>query len=199
MDVKSDEVVVYPTKRDEEGKQIAPEEVPAERVLKIDVPLMSGGKQVGVLGAGEVRMAGTAIEFASGFRNRCQLCQWFDNKLFREIKTQMEASTDKEVRQVLNNLRASICASEHEGVNHRSETRTLDLDVEHALNLMGYCHALTEVYNAPCFVHPLGGCPDYPGPNGEDLSTLFRPASNDADKIGTAGYDSIMLGAAGKR
>jgi hypothetical protein len=196
VDIIAERVDVSTDNRDEKGHQIDPEEHPAQEVLTIESPLvsLSNGQVAGRLaGGGEVDIIGTALQFASGYQHRCRNCKNFNNDLFVRIKKEIDNSTDIEEVKSLDQLRGLLLENGHAEFGNDN-----DLDIEAALMEWGICEALCEVYKEVVCVHPEAGCPDYPGPGGEDLTTMFKPRSTEARREGDALYDRILTAAKGQ-
>ena len=206
MEIKSDSLNISTADRNEKGTQIDPEERPAERVLGIDVPItLSNGQTVSAYTHGEVadkkdgtvNINGTAIEFAEGYRGRCRLCKHFDNPQFRRWKHDVQLSTDKDRRGVLDFLRSKLLSDGYAAVIDSHQGPDGDLDVEHALMEFGFCRVLSHAYNDMFIVWPDAGCPTE-DPTGKPIDPApFSPRDSDAQREGDAGYDSILKAAQG--
>jgi hypothetical protein len=201
MDVKSDQLAVYPVTRDEQGKQIDPEEAPAQRRLGTDFQVStSNGQYLGLLDNGSgITVNGTAIEFAQGFAHQCALCRHFDNPAWLRLYHELEASHTPTHWNWLNNLRGHLLDVRDPQVNEAfHDVRENDLDVEAAMRALGICHAVSELIKDRVVTHPMAGCPlDQPGFG--DLSYLFTPRDRDSERIGNSVYDTLLKEAQGKR
>lgn len=194
MEFHDDLLAINTSPRDEHGKQLDPEEKPAERVLSFNLPLSSQtGEKLGELKhPASVNVSGEVIEFASGYRHQCALCKNFDNALWKRRLHEIECSNSKKDLAELQNLRKLYLEHTDDQLLTMHEAADGDIDMEHLLSQLGICLALTSLYKDVSVVHPAGGCPDYPGPRGEDLSGMFKPRDADAEKHGTSVYDEIL-------
>ena len=205
MEISGDQLKVSTADRDENGKQIDAEERTAVRELTTQVDIgLSNNQSVEEYTHGEasssktstIETAGTAIEFAMGFRGRCRLCKHFDHAQFLRWKHDVEASGDLKRRAVLNELRGQILGKGYAQMIDTHQGQDGDLDVEHALNEFGICPAMSEVLSDLVFVWPDAGCPTQT-PTGEPFDSLFVPRDAEAEREGTRGYDSILKAAQG--
>jgi len=137
-------------------------------------------------------------EFALANRTRCALCKHFDNEAFQRYLAQADhPAAPMHVRREVNDLRASLLMTYNASMTQH-EGQDGDMDVEHALKAMGFCHALTEEAGESVVVHPLAVCP----PEVVDPVTApvgyFKPRGNESEKFADAAYDRVMKAAAGK-
>jgi len=206
MDVKGERIVVSTNDRDDQGKQIDPEERPLEHTREVSIPLsLSNGQTVeqytkgqasGGL-AGSVAGVISAGEFATAARHRCRFCANYDKAAFKKWKADVEASQEPSRMRALNDLRAKIVGTTAPQVINKHSDPQGELDVEHALNEFGICKPLSEILKDMVFVWPDAGCPaTYP--NGLPFEDKFKPRSTDAAKAGAAGYDAILKAAQGQ-
>lgn len=203
-------VVVYHGEEDVEGEPIEPEQQAAEvvqpmktlvtiggRAMAQDVALSSLPEQVQQAARqqqGHIVHETTAGELATSTLHRCMHCRFFDQAGWTGILKAAQASGDKMKLHELNGIRGMI--AENMDVNLRDShdlDKAGDLDLEHALNSLGVCRALTEHMHEEIIVHPTSSCPD-------DQPFFFKPRGGlAAAKAATSGYDWIMRRAQGRR
>ncbi|MFA6118139.1 MAG: hypothetical protein WC729_29400 [Sphingomonas sp.] len=216
MDLSNDRLSIDTSHRDAQGKQIDPEEKPAERVLDAEIPITVGGGAAGVgaKSASEftngavgdrlihkptVNVAGTALEFAHGHSHRCCLCKNYNNHRFLEWKHRMMLSPNLRERAEVDFLRSKI----FDGTVSAPEAADGLPDVEWMLNTFAICDALSSIFKEEHIVTPESGCPDYRGeatvkPELQlDFQNLFEPKDADAARISNASYDNILKTAQG--
>ncbi len=180
----------------ETGHKLEPEEKPAERVVPFDAPLIGSidQQQHGTFRT-SVAVGGTVADFANGIRTMCGLCKHFDEKAWHKLKRSLEASKDG-VRQ-LNVIREALISTGNARIREMHQTPEGDIDLEHALMMMGVCHPLTEMKRDPVMVHPESTCPPEvrteSAPDG-----FFEPLNRETDKAGAQGFDAIMRRATGE-
>jgi hypothetical protein len=207
--------------RDENGKQIDPEEKRVERILETSFPVglqapaeegkapvsiaqtveqFTGGKASRFAMPQTVNIVGDAIEFASGMKHRCSLCLNFDNEAF--LKWKQKAEWDPEKRKDLMQILGQIMEREPEiGDQHVGQDG--DFDEQHALNCCGICRELTSIFGDECIMWPDSGCPDYRQNDlvepqfRVDFGHLFKPRDRDAITTGNRAYDTILKAAQG--
>ena len=205
MDVKGEKLVISQDDRNEKGQQIDPEERIGERQTITSIPItLNNGQSVeeftGGAATGEkditIRATGNAVEFATGYRDQCRFCRHCDVAWFRRWKHDVQVSADPERSKVLNFLRGKILGSVDPEVIGKHPTTEGDLDVEHALNEFGICHALSSEFKDMVFVYPDAGCP-LNMPDGTPCPSFFKPRDTQAAQAGTTGYDNILKAAQG--
>ena len=201
MDIKSDTLQVLPVTHSPDGKPLEPEERPAQRVLGVAVAPTGHivpGQPVTIGVPTTINIEGTAGEFAQGFRHQCQSCIHFSPAAWQTLRAKWENSPDLIERKFVNGIRGMLLSSGNAQLAERHMGQDEELDVEHALQAMGLCRALTEIFSdhyrqfAPQIIHPLGGCPAQPGPSGEDLTQLFTPKNRQAARAGAQAYDAVL-------
>lgn len=216
MELSNDRLVIDTSHRDEQGKQIDPEEKQAERVLDVAIPVTVGGTPGGAAGMtasqatnGQVgdqlahppqmTFNGTALEFATGHSHRCCLCKHYDNRAFLAWKHQMMLSPRMQDRAEVDFLRSKVL----DGTVGGPSGPDGDPDVEYILNTFGVCSALTHIFKDTFVVLPDAGCPDYrtdmtlPENLRADYTNLFAPADAEAAKASVNSYDRILKAAQG--
>jgi hypothetical protein len=204
MDVKSDIIRVSTEKRDQDGKQIDPEEHLAERSIGLEAPMTLGGVEVGTL-PGSIDFQTTAGSFAQGVRDRCELCKHWSVDRWRAVRRGLEFGNRLDHRQMVNEMRYNLEIYLEGGDRDKfSDAQTGELDIEAALDSMGLCAALTEVFSradgevSPWATFSAAGCPSFEGPHGEDLLKNFVPRDAEAYKAACKSYDNVMRMAQGK-
>jgi hypothetical protein len=195
IEIKSDTIVINTSDRDANGKQIDPEEKPAERQMGADIPVLTtGAGAAGVLPQASITADGTVGQFAMRYKGRCRLCVHFDRKAFLKWKSDVESSGDTERRKVLNALRAQLLSSSDASIADKHQGKDGDLDVEHALKEFGLCRVMQELLKDMVFVWPEAGCPET-DPAGIPFKAMFKPRDEDARRESDAGYDGILQAA----
>lgn len=208
MELKSDVIRIAPATHTPDGKPLEPEERPAERVIATGAPLsFSTGQKISDSFPSVIHEATTAGAIAQGVRRLCQTCEYFDNPGWMEFKNKAIVGS-KEDRELINEIRYAIdYATSQDAATramHEDETDG-SLDLEHALNAMGFCRAMTEVCSrfemkfSPQIVHPHASCPDMQGPNGESFSNLYKPRKGAPQSEAAKAYDAIMRAAQHKQ
>ncbi len=190
-DLPVDELQVVPLERDGEGEKLEPEERPARRLVTLDAPV--SGSIDGATGqqmAATVSIEATAGEFAFGMRKMCLLCVHFDQRAWIALKRSWElGGIDKQM--ALNEIRAALLETQNAQIQDMQRDASGDTDVENALTAHhGICHALSEQAKDVIIVHQACVCPE--GFDG------FKARNPEADKFGSAAFDSILRTAQGR-
>jgi hypothetical protein len=201
--------VVYHDPTRDRGAPVEPEEQAAEVVqplptfvtigssaLARDVPMHKLPAHVQEAARGflarqaHVAHQTTAGELAESMVVRCQGCRHFDHDGWLRVKREAEASGEPDRLLELNVIRGMMESSQN---IHLRDMHDLagngSLDLEHALNSIGVCHALSEHHRDTIFVHPLSTCP-------ADGPFLFQP-KRELRKAGEDAYDWILRRAEG--
>lgn len=169
-----------------------------ERVISTDIPAgMQGGRQVGTI-PGEVIFESTAGKMAGAIRNPCFSCKFFNRPAWLKLKAAWDDPTapiDK--RKQLNGIRAALLESNNARIGEKSQTLEGELDVEHALGLLGICQPMTEIDGNPVIVYPQASCPDTVC-TPQQPEGFYLAKDRDADRMGSEAYDKIMRLAVGK-
>jgi hypothetical protein len=144
-----------------------------------------------------------AGDMARQVRSRCMLCKHFDAEAWKALKRHWESSV--EGMELLNKLRGALYLHGDVAMADRHASMEGDQDLEHTLMALGICQVLTEIDHEPCVVYgPFGNCPSA-SKTGAPVKTeaqplgYFTPCSADAERVGTANYDSIMRAALGSK
>jgi hypothetical protein len=172
------------------GTKAEPEEVGVQRVLLGNVPagLHTGGA-VGSI-RGEIVAETTVGQLANQARHPCFTCLHFNNPAWMRLKSAWWQGTMQQ-RQTLNEIRAHLVAQGCAAFHDRHTGQDGELDVEHALNMLGVCEPLSEIKKDAIMVYPTNGCPDEvcspTAPHG-----LYVPLNKDAERMGSQAFDSIM-------
>lgn len=195
--------VVYHSPEREKGAGVEPEEQAAEVVQAVpivvtvgsspmarDVPMTSLPKAIQKAAMtlhGHIAHQTTAGELAASMRIRCGGCRHFDPEGWQKVKREAEASFDRDRLLELNVIRGLVERSENA---HLREMHDLagdgSLDLEHALNSLGLCRALTEHLKEAIFTHPVATCPD-------DQPFFFEPKRElRARRDAASAYDWLL-------
>jgi hypothetical protein len=195
------ETIPRPNTESVGGARPEPEELPARRILDVSAPAkMSGTGEVVGLFKTYVTYETDVQTIAQGERNACHRCQFWDhalwaNKLYHDWQLQPGR------REEMNAWRGHLISS-----HLRDDARSLvqdadnDIDVEAALQSMGVCQALTEIYGKDPMVvtHPLSSCPEVDN-KGQPAPNLFVDRDAKMARMGSALYDTVMRLAQGKK
>ena len=167
-----------------------PEEVAARRLYQGSTGVsLQGGAEAGGIPL-QIEAPTTAGEIAAQQQRPCTACAHFDNKCWLATKRAWE-SGDIERRKDLNRIRFAIVGTGNAAISNASEGADGDLDVEHAVNMLGVCRAMTQANGDAVIVHPLGGCPDTVcGPT--QPHGFFSPKDSDVERHGAKLYDAVM-------
>ncbi len=196
MEIKDDFIQIASTAIDADGNKLEPEEQPARRVLITDT--QAKDQHGNVLGAMDtsIVLESTAGEIAEGFRSFCSQCKHFDPDAWAKIRRAWSNPLHPE-HKALNFIRSGLLQTRNAQLRDMHAGQDGDIDLEHAVALLGICHPLTEIKNDVIIVHPLSCCPDeVKGPSSPD--GLFEDKSKDAEKRGSAAFDLLMRKAQGK-
>lgn len=200
MDIKSEKLEVMPLKRDEKGDKVEPEQVPARRLLDVSDTISLGAPGSDKRSDRRMKMNVSiempAVDLALGMSRACFMCKNFDNKAFKAWMR--KAATTVEGQRDLNSIRAAIAGSSNAAIHARhSNAGDGDTDVEHAIQMLGICHPLTELAREPQIVYPISTCPANTRA-GEPFPNSFTPRTRDDERQSSATFDSIMRSAQGK-
>lgn len=212
MKIDQQEIRVVPATTDPAtGEKLEPEERPAEIRNYTAMPLVMGsdprnvsfaGPSLTVRGVVSVDMV--AGEVADALRKRCADCRHYDRKAWMHLYRQWRVGSYEE-QQKLNALRATASSVGDEDYRQKHmDAEQGEVDVEHAIQDMGICHALTDYWskilgrNEEMLFAPECGCPDEFGPDNTYLGRLFMPRDGGAAKRGAQQYDKVMQAAAGR-
>ena len=183
---------------DDAGQKIEPEQQPVQKVMEIDAPAsMRGGPAVGSIPT-QVIQEMSVGELASAMRKPCFSCKHFDRRAWKLLVARWNSpNSPVEERQYLNMVRAGLLQTKNADIVSKSTGTDGDMDVEHALLMLGICRTLTEVQNAPIIVHPTGACPaEVCTPTQPD--GFYQPKTTKAERMGSQTYDNIIRTAQGK-
>lgn len=196
MKIKADLLRIGHGALSPKGEKLEPEEKPVERVLVTDFDAnMKSGQHVGSI-PGSIHYRDTAGDFAQKMRSQCWSCKHFNNDAWRAYRRSVELSDSMERRRELNAIRAALLDTGNAQIQERHTSQEGDMDVEHALSVLGICKAMTETFQDPVIVYPIGTCPDdVCGPT--NPSGLFVPKDIDSEKAGNSAFDQIMRRAQG--
>jgi len=198
MKIKADLLRVKTGPYNHNGEKVEPEQQGVQRVIRTEFDANKKGEgKVGVI-PGEIIYNTTAGEVARAMRSPCFSCVHFNRKAWAQLFTYWNnPDSPIDVRKQLNGLRASLLQTSNAEIVDKSMSQEGDMDVEHALSLMGVCEPLSEINRDPVIVHPLSHCPDEViSPTQPD--GLYKPKSKDAEKMGSQVFDNVMRLAQGK-
>ena len=181
-----------------DGSVAEPEEQTVQRVITTDGEATStDGKMGGVMRTAIV-VESQVSDFADAMRSPCAGCKNFDNKGFLALFTKADhPGAPLHMRESMNSLRAVLLQTYNASVQSMHTGQDGDMDVEHAIRVMGFCRALGEMEKDYVVVHPLSSCPDSVV-TPERPKGFFQPKDNEHERIGDKAYDAIMRQAQGK-
>lgn len=185
-----------PTKDD--GQRAEPEEQTVSRILTTDAETnMTNGQRAGNMQAAVV-VSSPVAQFARAMRANCVNCANFDNAAFLSFFQKADHPlAPRHLRESMNSIRAGLLQTQNASVGAMHSGQDGDMDVEHAIRVLGFCHALGEVMKEETIVHPLSSCPeDSITPTTPD--GYFKPRDRASEKAGERAYDNIMLRASSK-
>ena len=165
MKVLDEKLVVSTDDRNEKGQQIDAEERPAVQEMAVSIPItMSNGQSVSEFTGGKVQgefahqptmsIHRTALEFASEWSRRCELCRHFDNEAFLRWVREMESSLQATDRARIDLMRSFLI---EQGMIFDGPG-----GIEEALACWGICRAITDFIpkdKRPYCTWPEFGCP----------------------------------------
>src|SRR5258706_10095963 len=199
MKIRSDLLKIQPMV-DKQGKSVEPEQQVVQRVIQTDLPttMQRGGKQVGTI-PGEIVYTSTAGEMAQAMRRPCFSCAKFSRRAWKALYARWaDPTTPIDERNQLNGIRAALLQTSNAKIQDRHLSQEGDMDVEHALSVLGGCEPLTEVRSTPVIVCPTGSCPGEvctpTQPNG-----FYVAKDKAAERMGSATFDNLMKVATGKK
>lgn len=185
-----------------DGTKAEPEEQPIERriIAESDTAMMNGEKTASNIPVHFVSETNVAT-MAKKLTAPCSTCKFFDRKEFRKMLAIVEApGGPMHLKEEVNNIRASLLMSSNANLNEQHSGLEGDMDVEHALNAMGFCRALTEASSDPTdpiVVHPSGCCPAEVITESQPMG-FYSPKDSIAKKQNVSTYDAILKQAQGK-
>lgn len=205
MKVKSEFFRVW-TGPTPDGHPVDVEGRPLQRVIESAASVrMNTGQPVNIPGMApelptQVITESSVLTAANAQRWICRTCKFFDKKYARALLEKWnDPSSPMEDRQALNNLRAGLLMTQNAELHDMHQGEDGEMDVEHILQTLGYCHALSQVHDAVRLVHPQACCPT-------EVQTVQSPqgywASRKGDARlaeGTAAYDATFRLAQGKQ
>jgi hypothetical protein len=205
VEIKADVITVVPATHDPDGHALEPELAPAVRSIQVTTPLqLSTGQVIRADMPGSFDYETTAGELALNMRFRCGACVHFNVKRWRDFRRECEWSGDAEKRQWVNEFRFAIEQAMPAGEREKHLDASGELDIEHAMDSMGLCDALTEEWSRlandawPVVMCALAGCPDT-DPWGRKQAAPFRARDRAADRAAAAAYDALLGMARGKQ
>lgn len=210
MRVTDDRVVITPVQATAhaDGTPVEPEEAPVHRILDAELPLsFNTGQLISQKMPGEVTVDMSAGELAARMRSRCAECVHFSNTAWLKLYNELRHSLNDPSAQIfLNQIRAAVDqVTDAEYVAKHYDHATDEVDIDHALQDLGLCHAMTEIWQSflkkkyPIIVAPEASCPDDKGPRGEDFSTLFKSRDRAEGRRSGKMYDMILRLAQGTK
>lgn len=189
------------TRNPETGEKLAPEEVPAQRVLGTDAAVGgTGGETLGRMQV-DIQVQAPLIDFATAARQQCMFCKHFDSRAWHALYRKM--SETKEGLQILNTFRHGLTITENAAVRSRHQLDDDDFDVDHAMMACGICRPLTEIVKDPIIVYPVSTCPETlpPPTDGSVDPKIPFPVcfelreERQTERASSAAYDVIMQAA----
>lgn len=176
MEVKSERIEVIRRDAVEPvgGARPEPEEMPARRVLEVDVDAtgQSTGEFLGKFKSA-VTYEETALTMAQMSGKTCSMCLHWSPELWR--KAYVQKFHDPTFRRELNKLRSRFPDGEEE---------------EH-IRAMGFCSAFTEIFQDEVVTHPAACCPST-NPQGEPMPLMFTPRDAASKRLVEAIYDKTL-------
>lgn len=188
MIVLDEKLTVDSSKRDAEGKELAPEERLATKTTEIEADLTLGGAHATALKSVRVIQELPAHIMADEVSKICRTCVFWDNP--RWAKEYERTKNDPKLKSTFDQLRGQVIGKDPSKFDPKA--------VERVMRGLGFCHALGEVFEHPFATHPEETCPSRRGPKGEDCSKLYKPASRrDALQVGAV-HDGVLWAAEGR-
>lgn len=183
-----------------DGTKIEPEEQLVKVTQEITNQTTKGGKPTGKNIPVEVTRFLSAADFANAQGRMCGNCKHMDRAMWIRTVRRIESSGSQEELQGLNDMRAEILAkSATPEIIAMQNDDDDDIDLEHILKSMGFCHALEEHYKDghEVMVFPTSSCPlDVVTPT--EPHGFFKPVDRTAEKASSRNRDTIMKRATGK-
>lgn len=200
MKIKADLLRIKTGPYNHNGQRVEPEQQGVQRVLvtEFDAKMQGQQKTVGKI-KGEIVYNTSVGEMANAMRNPCFGCRHFDPAAWRKLFVYWNDPTAPvDLRRNLNGIRAALLQTQNAEITDKSTGQDGDMDVEHALSLLGICHPLTEIHKEPVMVYPTGTCPGEvctpTQPNG-----FYEPTSVEAERQGSQMFDHVMKLAQGPK
>lgn len=200
MKIKEDLLHITNAPETDDGNKAEPEQQTATRILVSESETttsqgepLPGGVPVQIL------VQSQAGVLANALRAQCGGCKHFDNAAFLTFARKADSpAAPLHLREGMNEVRGALLQTMNASVNAMHAGQDGDMDVEHALASLGFCHALTEINGGDdVIVHPLSCCPPEVKSDAQPLG-LFSPRDRTSELAGQRAYDNIMNKAAGK-
>jgi hypothetical protein len=163
MKIRMDRLNIY-AGPSPDGAPVEPEQRPVQRVVDMPAQVTGSidGQNVGQLKA-EVVVEGSAAQAALSERWKCRGCKHWDRREWRRVYRQLNDPTaSKTARECLNSLRGGLLMTQNAALN-KHEDKDGELDVESAIQAMGWCHALNQLWQRDLtnfiVTHPQACCP----------------------------------------
>lgn len=201
MKINSDVITVDAGWRDEKGQKLEPEEQRSARTITVtDVDLsmkMSDGSPGNNAMTADQELAHPtkltyempAIDLAQAVSSICASCKFWDRRGWTALRKSWEHKSGGDGRLKLLEFAGHIKMT----IPGIDDHATVNM-----INNAGICTQLTDAFREPVVTHGNCGCPSDPGPNGEDLSQLYRPADRGKRVSSSKSYDAILKLARGK-
>jgi len=201
VNVNADVIRVVPATHTPDGKPLEPEERPVVRDTQTGSVLsFNTGQVINAAQPTIIQQETTVGELALGLRRTCATCKHWDNLGWQAFRRECDKGEIGE-RAFVNEIRAAIDSSQD--IRYREQhaidpNDPNDVDIEHALDGLGLCRALTEIRSRfqqrffPVVTHPWAGCPDEKEPDGTCVSDLYQPRDRGAATAASRAYDKLM-------
>jgi len=197
LNIKGERIEILPLTHDEAGNKIEPEQAPARRVLDVSDGILVNGKKTEKELPISVSMELPAGRLAVGLSEPCASCKHFDAKAWKEYRRKLESTA--EGQKELNRMRYAIIGTGNAALQARHAGADGDLDVEHALSMLGICRPLTELLRDVTIVYPMATCPSALPQHPSPIAKMYTPKTSDDARMRSKVFDNIMHAAQGKK
>ena len=186
--ISDDKLTIVPATRDESGKQIDPEERPAQREMSVVTEISLGSAVREMAHDTKVQIEKPAGEMAQELSQICSSCAHWDNAGWR--REYLLNKNDPNFKKTFDGLRGQILGGNFAGID--------PVAVERVMLGLGFCQALGQTFKIPFTTHPKESCPNKTGPLGEDCSKFFKAKSRRDERESLGVRDAILDAAQGR-
>lgn len=202
MKIRADKIRIRTVPFDDKGDKMEPEAQPVQRIFETESQVTSQDGTLKGATPTQVIYETTVGELATAMRSPCFSCKHFDAHAWQKILSVWNDPTSSlEQRAQLNQCRAALLQTgnaELQEAHTNPLDKEQDMDVEHALSVLGICRPISEIMREPVIVYPTSSCPGEfctpTQPNG-----FYDAKDKDADRLGSATYDNVLKTALGQK